>query len=145
MTGGTGVPEVTESQPVVSPEAHAEMLSTARDQYREFFRKNGLFAIAFPTILFPAPLENVNGDTPGQKILVGGKWVDEWDHIIINLFWNARLGVPGLSLPSGLAAGLPVGLELDAMIGEDSRLLGLGMAVENVLGPLVPPPLNKMT
>jgi Asp-tRNA(Asn)/Glu-tRNA(Gln) amidotransferase A subunit family amidase len=139
MTGGRGVPEVTEAQPVFSSEAHAEMLSMARAQYREFFGENGLFAIAFPTILFTAPLENSNGDTPGQKILVGGKWVNEWDHIIINLFWNARLGVPGLSLPSGLAAGLPVGLELDAMIGEDSRLLGLGMAVENVLGPIAPP------
>ncbi len=74
--------------------------------------------------------------------LVGGKWVDEFDHIIINLFWNARLGVPGLSLPSGLASGLPVGLEFDAMIGNDSRLLGLGIAVENVLGSLPPPALQ---
>ena len=142
LTGGRGVPEMTDSEPDLSPEAHAEMLSAARRAYADFFKQNALFAIAFPTILFPAPLENSNGDTPGQKILVGGKWVDEFDHIIINLFWNARLGVPGVSLPSGLASGLPVGLEFDAMIGDDSRLLGLGIAIENVLGSLPPPALQ---
>jgi hypothetical protein len=39
--------------------------------------------------------------------------------------------------------GLPIGLEFDMMIGEDSRLLGLGMAVENVLGVLPPPAMTQ--
>jgi Asp-tRNA(Asn)/Glu-tRNA(Gln) amidotransferase A subunit family amidase len=135
--GGSGRPNPA----TVTAEQHAQMLTAARRTYADFFKQHGLFAISFPTLLFPAPLENVHGDTPGQKILVGGKWVDEYDHIIINLFWNARLGVPGISLPSGMTNGLPVGLEFDSMIGEDSRLLGLGMSAENVLGVLPPPPI----
>jgi mandelamide amidase len=43
-------------------------------------------------------------------------------------------------LPAGLSQqGLPVGLELDGLAGHDSELLGLGIAVERVLGPLPPP------
>ena len=37
------------------------------------------------------------------------------------------------------AATLPVGLALDVLPGDDSRLLGLRIAVENVLGPVAPP------
>ena len=44
-----------------------------------------------------------------------------------------------ISLPSGLSAGLPVGLELDAMPGDDAKLLSLGLAVEKVLGEIAPP------
>ena len=82
---------------------------------------------------------NVNGDTPGQKIRVNGQWVDEASYIWSMQFWSARLGVPSLSVPSGLTAGLPVGLLLQGEAGSDSRILGLGIAVENVLGPLAAP------
>jgi mandelamide amidase len=36
---------------------------------------------------------------------------------------------------------MPVGLELDGLAGHDSDLLGLGMAIERVLGPLPAPAL----
>jgi indoleacetamide hydrolase len=103
------------------------------------FRMNNIVAIAFPTIPFTAPYINLNGDVPGQRIPVNGRWIDEIFGIITNLFAGPKFGAPGLSLPSGLSAGLPVGLELDAMPGDDTRLLALGLAVEKVLGPIAPP------
>ena len=102
---------------------------------------NGLVAIAFPTIPFSAPLINVNGDTPGQRILINGKFVDELDAIITNLFSGPRLGAPGLSFPSGLTDGLPVRMEFDGLAGDDSQILGLGLAAEKVLGRISPPSL----
>jgi mandelamide amidase len=60
--------------------------------------------------------------------------------LIRNTHVTAGLGVPGISLPAGLSTqGLPVGLELDGLAGHDSELLGIGIAVERVLGPLPPP------
>jgi mandelamide amidase len=47
-----------------------------------------------------------------------------------------------LVVPAGLtSAGLPIGLELDAMSGADRRLLGIGVAVQRALGPVAPPRL----
>jgi mandelamide amidase len=39
------------------------------------------------------------------------------------------------------AHGLPVGLELDGPLGSDRRLLAIGVAFEQLLGPLPPPVL----
>jgi len=49
------------------------------------------------------------------------------------------VGAPALSIPAGLSQGLPVGLELDALPGNDSKLLGLGVAVQAVIGRIPPP------
>jgi mandelamide amidase len=50
-------------------------------------------------------------------------------------------GVPGLSLPMALTQnGLPVGLEIDGPAGSDRHLLGVGLTVEKILGPLPAPP-----
>jgi len=56
-----------------------------------------------------------------------------------NLFMAPRLGAPALSIPAGLSEGRPVGLELDAFPGNDSKLLGLGVAIQAVIGRLPPP------
>jgi mandelamide amidase len=124
--------------PLPADERNA-VLSKAMQQYTSAFQVNRLSALAFPSIPCPAPLINSNGDTPGQKIRVNGQWVDEASYIWSMQFWSARLGVPSLSVPSGLTAGLPVGLLLQGEAGSDSRILGLGIAVENVLGPLAAP------
>jgi Asp-tRNA(Asn)/Glu-tRNA(Gln) amidotransferase A subunit family amidase len=50
-----------------------------------------------------------------------------------------RLGAPALNIPAGLSNGLPVGLQLDALPGHDSELLGLGIAVERVVGRIPAP------
>jgi mandelamide amidase len=125
--------------PELSLQESNEMLTQAVGQYASVFRSSGIVALAFPSVLCPPPLINCNGDTPGQKIRVNGKWVDEASYIWGMLFWSARMGVPSLSLPAGLTSGLPVGLLLQGMAGSDSRILGLGVAAEKVLGTLPPP------
>ena len=130
-----------DQQPQLSTEERAKILTEAGRLYADVFQSNGLIAIAFPTIPIPAPLINPNGETVGQKTLVNGKLVDSIAAMIPNIFFGPRLGVPGLVLPAGLTAGLPVGLEFEGLPGADSRLLGLGIAVEKVLGPIPPPAL----
>lgn len=47
----------------------------------------------------------------------------------------SSVGLPGISLPIGLSrAGLPIGLELDAPLGNDRALLKLARGIEHVLG-----------
>ena len=59
-------------------------------------------------------------------------------------------GVPGLSLPAGLAEdGLPVGVQVLAPLMADDRLYNVGAALERLLldrwgGPLVPPALDDL-
>ena len=44
-------------------------------------------------------------------------------------------GAPGLTIPCGTtSAALPVGLAIDALPGDDDRLLRVGMAIERALG-----------
>lgn len=125
--------------PVASQAERAKILAQSARVYSDTFKTNGLIALAFPTLPMPAPLINVNGDTPGQRILINGRAVDELEALILNLFAGPRFGAPGLSLPSGLSDGLPVGLEFEGLAGDDSRILALGIAAERVLGYLPPP------
>ena len=118
-----------------SEEERIQILNESARYYSDVFSLNGLVAIAFPTIPFSAPLINVNGDTPGQRILINGKFVDELDAIITNLFSGPRLGAPGLT------DGLPVSMEFDGLAGDHSRILGLGLAAEKVLGRIPSPSL----
>jgi mandelamide amidase len=57
---------------------------------------------------------------------------------------NTALGscasMAGLVLPAGMTSnGLPVGLEFDALTGNDRGLLALGLSVEKVLDPIPAP------
>ena len=48
--------------------------------------------------------------------------------------------LPGIVVPADLNnEGLPVCLELDGPAGSDRALLGIGLAIESVLGHLPPP------
>jgi indoleacetamide hydrolase len=47
----------------------------------------------------------------------------------------SSVGLPGISLPVGLSrAGLPIGLELDAPLGSDRRLLNIARRIEGIVG-----------
>ena len=135
------VPTNAAGQSQLSTEERVEILQTAASFYADVFQSNGLTAIAFPTIPIPPPPMDPDGEKVGRKTLVNGKLVDLIAAIIPNIFFGPRLGAPGLVIPAGLTSGLPVGLELEGLPGDDSRLLGLGIAVENVLGPIPPPAL----
>jgi mandelamide amidase len=58
------------------------------------------------------------------------------------LFIAPRVSAPALSIPARLSQGLPVGLELDALPGNDSKLLGLGIAAQAIIGRIPPPSLG---
>ena len=72
----------------------------------------------------------------------GAPPIDEMDAYLRNTDPASNAGIPGLSLPAGLADGrLPVGLELDGPAGSDRRLLAIGLAFEQILGTLPAPTL----
>jgi Asp-tRNA(Asn)/Glu-tRNA(Gln) amidotransferase A subunit family amidase len=60
-----------------------------------------------------------------------------------NIAPGSTAGLPGLVLPAGLADGLPVAIELDGPAGTDRRLLGIGLAIETMLGRFQPPGFSR--
>jgi mandelamide amidase len=110
--------------------------------YQDLFHKHQLAAIMFPTVPTVAPFIREGGDQRDDEIEINGRMQNKNLMLLRNTHATGALGVPGISLPAGLSnQGLPVGLELDGLSGHDSELLGLGIAVERVLGPLPRPTL----
>lgn len=109
--------------------------------YARYFADNALDAMMFPTtILLATTIDAVNGSS--TVTINGGPPVDEFATYIRNTDPGSNAGIPGLSIPAGMTAGgLPVGLELDGPLGSDEKLLGIGMAVEALLGVLSAPVL----
>jgi mandelamide amidase len=70
---------------------------------------------------------------------IKGKQIEEGRAVAQNIFMAPRFGAPALNIPVGMSQGLPAGLELDALPGNDSDLLGLGIAIQATIG-LIPAP-----
>ena len=89
----------------------------------------------------PAPLiDEVKGS--GEMSINGGPPVPTFDTLIRNTDPGSNAGIPGLSLFAGMTpSGLPVGLEIDGPVGSDTKLLGLGLSIEAILGNAPPPKL----
>jgi indoleacetamide hydrolase len=122
-------------------ERHRSSELEASERYAEVYRAHGVAAIAFPTIPMVAmPIRQGGPKEPfGEMITLNGQKMEEGKVLMLNLFIAPRMGAAALSVPVGLIRGLPVGLELDALPGHDSELLGLGMAVQKVVGRIPPP------
>jgi mandelamide amidase len=57
-----------------------------------------------------------------------------------NISLGSCASMASLVLPAGTtSSGLPVGLEFDALSGNDRQLLSLGLSLEKVLGPMPSP------
>ena len=101
----------------------------------DYFESNNLDAMIFPATQVPA--------TPiGQdvEIQLNGKMVPFEAVISRNISPGSTAGLPGLVVPAALSnEGLPVSLELDGPAGSDRKILGIGLALEKVLGHLPPP------
>lgn len=117
------------------------MLAAALQNLVSAFLDHEVVAIASPTMTIPSGPLAPGAETMDQKLMINGKPLTEVDVLVKNIFWGPRFGIPGLNVPAGLTRGLPVGLSLEGLPGSDSKILGLGMAVEKVLGPLPAPPL----
>jgi mandelamide amidase len=98
------------------------------------FARHRIEALVFPPLLTTAPPlgDNAEVEVDGARFALG---------VVVGR--NTALGnccsLASLVLSAGLAGGLPVGLEFDALPGADRRLLGLGLALERALGPIPPP------
>lgn len=137
-------PKDQPDEPTMPAEERARILTDTARRYAQVFSSNGVIAIAFPTVPVPAPALQVSGqEIMGPTLMIRGKAIDQARVLARNIFWGPRLGGPGLNLPAGLTGGLPVGLELTGLPGDDSKILGLGLEVEKVLGPIAPPPLMR--
>ena len=107
--------------------------------FADYFGRQTVAAILFPATMVAA--------TPiGQAVTVTirGAQVPFQTAIARNITPGSTAGLPGLVLPAGLTRDtrLPVAIELDGPAGADRDLLGVGMAIEAVLGPLPPPPIG---
>jgi mandelamide amidase len=109
--------------------------------YANYFRENGLDAILFPTTISPAvPIDLTKGS--GEMTLNGGPPMPTFNTMIRNTDPGSNAGIPGLSLFAGMTrGGFPVGLEIDGAVGSDPKLIGLGRAMEEILGRAPPPRL----
>ncbi len=93
------------------------------------FVSHGALAILQPTTPCTAPSieEQATVHIAGQNV----SYLALANHTVS----ASSVGLPGISLPVGLSrAGLPIGLELDAPLGSDRRLLDLARVVEGILG-----------
>jgi indoleacetamide hydrolase len=112
-------------------------LPRLRRTFKDYFAKTGAAAILFPTTLVTAPRIGDEGE-----LEVGHRKMSFDVAIGRNIAPGSRTGLPGLVIPTGIAAdGLPVSMEFDGPAGTDRTLLGLGLSLEQVLGHVRPPPV----
>jgi mandelamide amidase len=137
-----GRPVRTGSRQLPTPEEQARVLRDAIERYADVYRRHRVVALAFPTVpIVATPISEGGPREPlGTMITANGQRIEEGRALARTLFIAPRLGAAALNVPAGLHQGLPVGLELDALPGNDSLLLGLGLAVEQAIGPIPPPP-----
>lgn len=100
-----------------------------------FFRANRIDALAFaPSLTAAFP----QGDP--ATLQINGRPVPLFTSIGRQVAIGSCASLCGLVLPAGMTAGgLPVGMEFDALPGTDRQLLGLGLSLEKVLGPVPAP------
>lgn len=118
----------------VPDDAYAQALQ-ARQRlqalYRDAFTTSGAQALVFPTT--PALAAPIGED---ETFMHNGRACPTFATFIRNTDPGSNAAIPGLSLPVGLANGLPVGLALDGPCGSDRRLLAIGQAVSAALPPM---------
>jgi Asp-tRNA(Asn)/Glu-tRNA(Gln) amidotransferase A subunit family amidase len=103
----------------------ARSRATVTAQLAETFRAQRLDAMIYPTMPFPAP-----------------RAVDPWPDVRTALGYGNWLGLPEVSVPTGLGAdGMPAGnISFVGLPGSDARLLSLAHAYERQSRRFVPPP-----
>lgn len=115
-------------------EAYRQALA-ARERLREAYtaalRPAGgrLDALVYPTVPLPAPPV---GDDDTTEL--NGRQVPVFLTTIRNTGPGSTAGMPAISLPAGATeAGLPIGISLEALPGQDGALLAVARQVETVM------------
>jgi aspartyl-tRNA(Asn)/glutamyl-tRNA(Gln) amidotransferase subunit A len=103
----------------------ARSRATVVAQLAETFREQRLDALVYPTMPFPAP-----------------RAVDSWPDIRTTLGYGNWLGLPEVSVPTGLGSdGMPAGnISFVGLPGSDARLLALAHSYERRSRRFVAPP-----
>lgn len=125
------VVELARAGEAVSDEQYAEVLrlrAELRQRYASLLDTERLEALFFPTT--PLPARPIGQD---EKVELNGRQVPTFATYIRNADLAGSAGSPGISVPAGLAKGLPVGVELDGRIGADRDLLAMAAAVSRAL------------
>ena len=119
--------------------AYCEAIATGRPglqaAFASCFSENELDALIFPTTVRTAAL--IGED---DTVELHGEAVPTFSAFIRNTDPGSIAGIPGISVPAGLAGdGLPVGIGLDGPAGSDRRLLAIACALEADLPAAVRP------
>jgi indoleacetamide hydrolase len=105
-----------------------------------FFQANRIDVLAFAPSLTPA-FPQVDPDS----LQINGQAVPVFTSIGRQEAIGSCASLSCLVLPAGMTtAGLPVGLEFDALPGTDRKLLGIGLSLEKALG-AIPAPRLQLT
>lgn len=129
LLSGGGIPEAIYQQALVSRQRLQAL-------YRDVFEQHRISALVFPTT--PRTAARIGED---ETVMLNGRALPTFLTFIRNTDPGSNAALPGISLPAGLADGLPVGLALDGPAGSDRRLLAIAAAVEAVLPPAPLAPL----
>jgi len=112
-----------------------ERLPVFRQTMADYFTDNNLDGMILPCTQMAAT--PIGQDT---EVELNGKIVPFAGVMGRNISTASTTGIPGMVVPAGLDRdGLPVSIELDGPAGSDTRMLQLGLAMEQVLGHLPPP------
>ena len=115
--------------------ARDQHLPALRKTLQDYFAASNLAGMIFPTAQIAAP--PIGQDS---EVLLNSETVPFEAVISRNISPGSTAGLPGLVIPADLNSnGLPVTLEIDGPEGSDRQLLGIGLAIEKVLGHLPPP------
>jgi len=129
------VPGAPNAVSKVQYEAAVAQLAPLREAVRRYFVDHDVSVLAFPAVRMPPPLigEDREIEILGQKVPIRAAMGR-------NLGQGSCAGMPCLVLPAGMTStGLPIGIEFDALPGQDRDLLALGLSLENALGPIRAP------
>ena len=111
-------------------------LEAMRSAMRAYFADHKIAALAYPPTLKAAlPIgEDVDTELNGERVPLS--------HVMSrNVAHGSAVGMPCLVMPAGMTrTGLPVGIGFEMLPGQDEELLSLGLTLEQVLGPIAPPP-----
>lgn len=111
-------------------------LALMRTAMRGYFADYRITALAAPPTLSAAIPIGDDIDTA-----LGGGKVPLYEVLARNVGHGSAVGMACLVLPAGMTHdNLPVGIGFDMLPGQDEELLALGLTLEQVLGPLPPPP-----
>ncbi len=139
VVGEVGSPDVQQIlEPLlaggaIDESAYREALTVHRprlqDIYATYFRDHQLDAVVYPTV----PVLPMLIDQPQSGAMEDGDTVPAINLFDRNTGPASNAGIPSLTIPAGVDEnGLPLSFTIDAPVGADDALLGLGVALDAV-------------